>query len=45
MVVAGKESKERLQDVIQMLQGVNNPQVEYIVQVMKKWGKENGFKI
>jgi len=27
-----------------MLQGVNNPQVEYIVSVMKKWGKENGFK-
>ena len=27
MVVAGKESKERLMDVMQMLQGVNNPQV------------------
>ena len=44
MVVAGKESKERLVDVIGMLQSVNNPQVEYILQVMKKWGKENGFK-
>ena len=45
MVVAGKESKERLVDVIGMLQSVNNPQVEYILQVMKKWGKENGFKL
>lgn len=44
MVVAGKESKERLIEVIQMLKNTNNPQVEYFVQVMKKWGKDNGFK-
>ncbi len=44
MVVAGKESKERLIEVIQMLKNTNNPQVEYFVSVMKKWGKDNGFK-
>jgi intraflagellar transport protein 56 len=44
MVVAGKESKERLVEVLQMLKNTNNPQVEYFVQVMKKWGKDNGFK-
>jgi hypothetical protein len=31
MVVAGKESKERLIEVIQMLKNTNNPQVEYFV--------------
>jgi hypothetical protein len=27
-----------------MLKNTNNPQVEYFIQVMKKWGKDNGFK-
>jgi len=44
MVVTGKESKERLVEVIQMLKNTNNPQVEYFIQVMNKWGKDNGFK-
>ena len=43
-VVAGQESKERLIEVIQMLKNTQNPQIEYIVQTMKKWGKDNGFK-
>ena len=44
MVVAQQENKERLIEVIQMLKNTNNPQVEYFIQVMKKLGKENGFK-
>lgn len=44
MVIAGNESRERLIEVINMLKNTNNPQVEYFVQVMKKWGKDNGFK-
>jgi len=44
MVIAGKESKERLIEVLQMLKNTNNPQVEYFVRVIKKWGKDNGFK-
>ena len=35
----------RLPEVIQMLKNTNNPQVEYFVQVMKKWGKDNGLKM
>jgi hypothetical protein len=31
MVVAGKESKERLVEVVQMLKNTNNPQVEYFI--------------
>jgi len=42
--VAGAEDKERLIEVINMLKNTSNPQVEYFVQIMKKWGKENGFK-
>lgn len=44
MVIAGKENKERLIEVISMLKNTNNPQVEYFVQVMKKWGKDNNYK-
>ena len=44
MVVAGRESKERLIEVISILKNSNNPQVEYCIKVMKKWGKDNGFK-
>ena len=39
MVIAGKEQKEKLIEVIQMLMNTNNPQVEYFVSVMKKWGQ------
>lgn len=41
-VVAGEEKKEVMRDVIQMLRNTNNPQVEYIMQIMKKWCVENG---
>ena len=45
MVVAGQEQRERLTEVLQMLKNTSNPQVEYFVHIIKKWGKENGFKI
>jgi hypothetical protein len=41
MTVAGKESKENLQEVMQMLRSTSNPQVEYIMQTMTKWCQEN----
>ena len=44
LVAAGQESKERLIEVMQMLKNTQNPQIEYIIQTMKKWGKDNGFK-
>ena len=43
MVIAGVETNDRLSEAITCLKSTNNPQVEYIVQTMKKWGKENGF--
>jgi intraflagellar transport protein 56 len=44
--VAGKESADRLQEVVNLLRSTNNPQVEYMVnRVIKKWAKENRVKL
>lgn len=44
--VAGKESPDRLQEVVDLLRSTNNPQVEYMInKVMKKWAKENRVKL
>jgi intraflagellar transport protein 56 len=34
-----------LQDVLTMIRNTSNPQVEYIVRIIKKWCKENNVKI
>eukprot|EP00392_Amoebophrya_sp_AT5.2_P013244 g13360.t1 len=45
-VVAGKETPERLQEVVNLLRATSNPQVEYIInRVMKKWAKENRVRL
>lgn len=44
-VVAGKASRMELEEVLGMLKANNNPQVEYIVRIMKKWCVENGISI
>lgn len=33
--------RELLKDVIPLLQNSGNPQVEYIIQVLRKWAKDN----
>ena len=43
LVVAGQETREKLIEVISMLQNTTNPQVEFFINVMKKWGEDNGF--
>jgi len=43
-VVAGMEPKEGLRDVLAMLRNTSNPQVEYMIRIIKKWCKENGIK-
>jgi len=44
--VAGKESSDKLQEVVNLLRSTNNPQVEYMVnRVIKKWAKENRVKL
>lgn len=46
MVIAGKEPKDSLRDVIAMLRNnTNNPQIEMMTRVMKKWAKDNGVKV
>ncbi|NWY33063.1 IFT56 protein, partial [Pheucticus melanocephalus] len=41
MILAGREAKETLREVLHLLKSTGNSQVEYIVRVMKKWAKEN----
>eukprot|EP00931_Biecheleriopsis_adriatica_P035026 TRINITY_DN2018_c0_g2_i1.p1 TRINITY_DN2018_c0_g2~~TRINITY_DN2018_c0_g2_i1.p1 ORF type:complete len:562 (+),score=167.22 TRINITY_DN2018_c0_g2_i1:211-1896(+) len=44
--VAGKESTDKLQEVVNLLRSSSNPQVEYMInRVMKKWAKENRVKL
>lgn len=45
LVVAGKAAKEDLQEVLNMIRSTSNPQVEYIVRIIKKWCKDNNVKI
>ena len=44
-IIARKERKEVLRDVLAMLKSTRNPQVEYLARVMKKWGRENGLNL
>lgn len=41
MIIAGHEPRESLADMLQLLRNTNNPQVEYVTRVMKKWAKDN----
>ena len=45
LVIAGKASRDDLQDVLTMIRNTSNPQVEYIVRIVKKWAKDNNIKI
>lgn len=33
--------RETLREILMLLRNTNNPQVEYIIRTMSKWGKEN----
>ncbi|XP_073809015.1 intraflagellar transport protein 56 isoform X3 [Danio rerio] len=41
LILAGRESREILKEVLPMLRSTGNPQVEYIIRIMKKWAKDN----
>ncbi|ERE86767.1 tetratricopeptide repeat protein 26 [Cricetulus griseus] len=45
MILAGREPKETLREVLHLLRSTGNTQVEYIIRVMKKWAKENRVPI
>ncbi|XP_017888054.1 intraflagellar transport protein 56 [Ceratina calcarata] len=40
-IVAERQPKELLSEVIQLLKNTSNSQVEQIIRVMRKWGKDN----
>ncbi|XP_039256430.2 intraflagellar transport protein 56-like isoform X1 [Styela clava] len=40
MILAGHEPRETLREILMLLRNTTNPQVEYIVRTIKKWGKE-----
>jgi len=44
-IVAGRERKETLRDVLSILKNTRNPQVEYLMRLMKKWARENGVTV
>ena len=45
-VIARKEKKEHLRDIIQMLRNnASTPQAEFMIRVMKKWASENGLNV
>uniref|UniRef100_A0A3Q3XEE2 Intraflagellar transport protein 56 n=1 Tax=Mola mola TaxID=94237 RepID=A0A3Q3XEE2_MOLML len=41
LILANKESKETLKEVIPLLQNSGNPHVEYIIRALRKWAKDN----
>jgi len=44
--VAGKETTDKLQEVVNLLRSTNNPQVEHMINnVMKKWAKANKVRL
>ena len=44
-VVAGKGDQSELDEILSMITSISNPQVEYIVRIMKKWCSENGVRV
>ncbi|KAJ1527866.1 hypothetical protein ONE63_007804 [Megalurothrips usitatus] len=45
MVVAGRQPKELLTDVISLLRNTANSQVEMIIRTVKRWAKENRINV
>lgn len=41
LILAGRESKETLKEVLPLLRSTGNPQVEYIIRALRKWAKDN----
>uniref|UniRef100_A0A4W4GVU6 Intraflagellar transport protein 56 n=1 Tax=Electrophorus electricus TaxID=8005 RepID=A0A4W4GVU6_ELEEL len=41
LILAGREPRESLKEVLPMLRITGNPQVEYIIRITKKWAKDN----
>jgi len=44
-VIAKKERKEHLRDIVQMLRSNSTPQAEFMIRIIKKWAQENGLNL
>ncbi|XP_039622352.1 intraflagellar transport protein 56 [Polypterus senegalus] len=45
MILAGREPRETLREVVSLLRNTGNQQADYIIRIFKKWAKENRFPI
>lgn len=45
LVIAGKEERTSLSDIVQILKNTTNPQTDHIVKIMKKWAKDNRLQL
>ena len=45
LVVAGKAHSEDLGSALAMVRNTSNPQVEYMVRIIRKWCSENNVKL
>ncbi|KAJ7992723.1 hypothetical protein DPEC_G00281630 [Dallia pectoralis] len=45
LILAGRERRETLKEVLPLLRNTGNPQVEYIIRILKKWAKENRISL
>jgi intraflagellar transport protein 56 len=43
--IAGSQTKDQFREIISLLRNSSNPQVEYIVRVMKNYAKENRINV
>uniref|UniRef100_W5LZP3 Intraflagellar transport protein 56 n=2 Tax=Lepisosteidae TaxID=7915 RepID=W5LZP3_LEPOC len=41
LILAGREPRETLREVLPLLRNTGNPQVEYIIRALRKWAKDN----
>uniref|UniRef100_A0A8C7QY63 Intraflagellar transport protein 56 n=1 Tax=Oncorhynchus mykiss TaxID=8022 RepID=A0A8C7QY63_ONCMY len=41
LILASREPREALREVLPLLRNTGNPQVEYIIRILKKWAKDN----
>uniref|UniRef100_A0A8C9WAN1 Intraflagellar transport protein 56 n=1 Tax=Scleropages formosus TaxID=113540 RepID=A0A8C9WAN1_SCLFO len=45
LILAGREPRESLREILPLLRNTGNPQVEYIVRTLKKWAKDNRVSV
>ncbi|XP_019631336.1 PREDICTED: intraflagellar transport protein 56-like isoform X5 [Branchiostoma belcheri] len=44
-IIAGREPRDTVREIVQLLRNTSNPQVEYITRTIKKWAKDNRITV